>query len=183
MKNINTKVFLLSLTSFREKYPDATKREIEKISGDYALRKVFSDLFDVREFKINRDGKPAIQDSPYHFNLSHSGDWLLLAVGDTPVGADIEKITKIRPKTMERYFSQAEQEKVKKNGTKAFFEIWCQKESYVKYTGEGIKALSKESKDLIYPEGIAFFSEKHEDYQISVCTDKEHLPSKIEILQ
>jgi len=168
---------------FREQYPDATKREIEKLAGNDAVKKVFSDLFDVREIKINRDGKPYVENCPYHFNLSHSGDWLLLAVGDTPVGADIEKITKIRPKTVEKYFSQSEQERVKKNGTKEFFEIWTQKESYVKYTGEGIKALSKESKDLHYPKGIAFFTKKHEDYQISVCTDKEHLPIKIEILQ
>lgn len=177
------KAYLLSLLPFREQFPHLTKREIERKAGDYALRKVFSDLLGCNEIKINRDGKPYIENCPYHFNLSHSGDWLLLAVGDTPVGADIEKITKIRPKTMEKYFSQSEQERVKKNGTKAFFELWTQKESYVKYTGEGIKALSKESKDLIYPEGIAFFSKKFEDYQISVCTDKEHLPSKIEILQ
>ncbi|MBR5240252.1 MAG: 4'-phosphopantetheinyl transferase superfamily protein [Clostridia bacterium] len=177
---METKVFLLSLTPFREKYPDATKREIEKIAGDYAVRKVFSELFGLNEIKITRGGKPVIKDCPYHFNLSHSGDWLLLAVGDAPMGADIEKITKIRPKTMERYFSQSEQERVKKNGTKAFFEIWCQKESYVKYTGEGIKALSK---DLEYPEDIAFFTETNEDYQISVCTKKEHLPSEIELLK
>ncbi len=180
---METKVYLLSLTSFREKYPDATKREIEKIAGEYAVRKVFSELFGLNEIKITRDGKPYVENCPYHFNLSHSGDWLLLAVGDAPVGADIEKITKIRPKTMERYFSQSEQERVKKNGTKAFFEIWCQKESYVKYTGEGIKALSKESKDLIYPEDVAFFTETFEDYQISVCTKSNHLPQKIEILK
>ena len=180
---MNTKVFLLSLTSFREKYPDATKREIEKIAGEYLLKNVFFQLFGYETIEIKREGKPYIKDCPYHFNLSHSGDWLLLAVGDAPVGADIEKITKIRPKTMEKYFSQSEQERVKKNGTKAFFEIWTQKESYVKYTGEGIKALSKESKDLIYPEDVAFFYEKYNDYQISVCTKSNHLPQKIEILK
>ncbi len=177
---MHTKVFLLSLTPFREKYPDATKREIEKIAGDYAVRKVFSDLFGLQEIKINRDGKPYIENCLYHFNLSHSGDFLLLAVGESPVGADIEKITKIRPKTIEKYFSQSEQERVEKEGTNAFFEIWTQKESYGKYTGEGIKALSK---DLIYPDDVAFFTEQFEDYQISVCSVKEHLPKQIEILK
>ncbi len=179
MDKMQTRVFLFSMIPFREKYPDATKREIEKLAGEYAIRKVFSDLFDIRDLQINRDGKPCVEDCPYHFNLSHSGDYLLLAVGDTPVGADIEKITKIRPKTVEKYFSPSEQDQVKKNGTKVFFELWCNKESYIKYTGEGIKGLSR---NLVYPQEIAFFSKKFEDYQISVCTNKECLPDTIEIL-
>ena len=119
------------------------------------MKKVFSLLFGLKEFKIIRDGKPYIENCAYHFNISHSGDWLLLAVGDAPVGADIEKITKIRPKTVEKFFSKIEQDRVEKEGKNAFFEIWTQKESYVKYTGEGMKSLSK---DLVYAEGTAFFT-------------------------
>ncbi len=179
MDKMQTRVFLFSMIPFREKYPDATKREIEKLAGEYAIRKVFSELFDISDLQINRDGKPCVEDCPYHFNLSHSGDYLLLAVGDTPVGADIEKITKIRPKTVEKYFSQSEQERVKKNGTKDFFEIWTKKESYVKYTGEGMKGFSHLSE---YPKEIAFFTKKYDNYQIAVCTKKECLPESIEIL-
>ena len=178
---METKVFLLSLLPFRQQYPEYSKREIEKTAGDYAVHKAFSELFGLQEFEIIREGKPYIKGTKkYHFNRSHSGDWLLLAVGKSPVGADIEKITKIRPKTTEKYFSQTEQVRVKTEGITAFFEIWCQKESYVKYTGEGIKGLSK---DLEYPDDIAFFTETYEDYQISVCTKKEHLPTKVEILK
>lgn len=173
------KAYLLSLTPFREQFPNLTKREIERKAGDYALRKVFSEVYGINDISINREGKPYIEDCPYHFNLSHSGDFLLLAVGETPVGADIEKITKIRPKTMEKYFSQSEQNRVKKEGKNIFFELWTKKESYVKYTGEGIKGLS----NVIFPEDVAFFTAKHEDYQISVCTKKEYLPNTVEILR
>ena len=176
------KVYLLSLIPFREQFPNLTKREIERKAGDYALRKVFSDLYGITDIQINREGKPYIENCPYHFNLSHSGDFLLLAVGECPVGADIEKITRILPKTLKQYFSQEEQTLVEKEGKKTFFEFWTKKESYVKYTGEGIKGLSK----VIYPEELAFFcekiTEKTEEYQITVCTQKEYLPKTIEIL-
>ncbi len=179
MDKMQTRVFLLSMIPFYQQHPDFTKREIEKLSGEYAIKKVFADLFGMRDIKINHVGKPHIENCAYHFNISHSGDYFLLAVGDTPVGVDIEKITRIRPKTMEKYFNQSEQDEVAKQGTDVFFELWCQKESYVKYTGEGIKALSR---DMIYPDKIAFFTKKHEDYQISVCTKKDCLPNTIEIL-
>lgn len=179
MVKMKTRVFLLSMIPFGEQYPNLTKREIEKVAGEYAISKVFADVFGIRDIKINCQGKPYLEDFPYHFNLSHSGDWILLAVGETPVGADIEEITKIRQKVMENYFSQSEQDQVAKQGTDAFFAIWTRKESYVKYTGEGMKGLSKA---LIYPDEIAFFAKKHENYQISVCTRKECLPNTLEIL-
>ena len=103
---MKTKVYLLSLVSFREKFPELTKREIEKTAGDYAVRTVFSVLFGYDNVEIICDKKPYIKNCPYHFNLSHSGDFLLLAVGDTPVGADIEKIKKIHPKMLEKCFSK-----------------------------------------------------------------------------
>ena len=176
---MKTKVYLLSLVSFREKFPELTKREIEKTAGDYAVRTVFSDLFGYDNVEIICDKKPYIKNCPYHFNLSHSGDFLLLAVGDTPVGADIEKITKIHPKTLEKCFSKEEQGYVEKVGTDAFFEIWTKKESYVKYTGVGMKGLSKE---IIYPDEVAFFTQKYEGYQITVCTGQNHLPVTIETI-
>lgn len=179
MVKMQTRVFLLSMIPFQRQHPDLTKREIEKMAGEYLLNTVFSQLLGYDILEICREGKPYIKNCPYHFNLSHSGDWLLLAVGDTAVGVDIEKITKIRPKTIEKYFSQSEQDRVAKQGAKAFFELWCKKESYVKYTGEGLKGLSHITE---YPKDLAFFTKKHEDYQISVCTRKGCLPKEIEII-
>ncbi len=178
---MKTKLYLLSLAEFRKKYPALSKRQTELLAGDYAVKTVISNLMQIpyENVEIRRMGKPYVVDCPYQFNLSHSGDYLLLAVGDAPLGVDIEKITKIRPKTLEKHFTDEEQARVAKEGKTAFFEIWTQKESYVKYTGEGIKGLSK---IRTYPEEIAFFTKQYEAYQIAVCTRKECLPKEIEML-
>ncbi len=170
---------MLSLVPFQKQYPKHSKREIEKLAGEYLLQAVFGDKLGYFDLKINREKKPFAENCPYQFNLSHSGDYLLLAVGDEPLGADIEKITKIPPKTLANYFTDTEQEQVEKEGKQAFFEIWTKKESYVKYTGEGIRGLSKIT---TYPEEISFFTTQYEDYQIAICSTKKNLPDQIEIV-
>ena len=39
----------------------------------------------------NASGKPSVANAPF-FNLSHSNDFVMLAISDTPVGCDIEKL-------------------------------------------------------------------------------------------
>ena len=41
----------------------------------------------------NASGKPSVANAPF-FNLSHSNDFVMLAISDTPVGCDIEKLHK-----------------------------------------------------------------------------------------
>ncbi len=43
-------------------------------------------------FNTSENGKPSIQGSPLAFNISHSGDWLAIALGlNTAIGVDIEE--------------------------------------------------------------------------------------------
>ena len=37
-------------------------------------------------------GKPYIRHVPWHYNLSHSGDYVALVISDAPVGIDIQQI-------------------------------------------------------------------------------------------
>lgn len=124
------------------------------------------------------DGKPCISDRPdFHYNLSHSGRWVILAFGDRAVGVDVEQIreeTDIQA-IAGRFFSAEEQQYVRGNPDQSrsrFFEVWTAKESFVKYLGKGLQ------KDLptfsvFSPElGVRFYEKELEGgYWMHLCTE------------
>lgn len=179
LPDMDTKLYLIPLAPFRRRYPQLSKRESEREAGERAVQAVIASLWHGRKIIISREGKPRIKDCPYQFNLSHSGDYLALAVGETPLGIDIEKIAKIRPKVLEKCFSPAEQRRVQAEGAEAFYEIWCKKESYAKYLGQGIGSLLQSGE---YPDTVDFYVCCYDGYQIAVCADPMHLPQEITML-
>lgn len=98
------------------------------------------------EFTLGEKGKPLLPAHPaLHFNLSHSGSLMALAVtGAGPVGVDVERIdtTHRLDDLVDRYFAPAEaaafralEEPLRPH---AFFDIWTRKEAFIKVTGEGL---------------------------------------------
>ncbi|EPR68660.1 4'-phosphopantetheinyl transferase family protein [Cyclobacterium qasimii] len=92
---------------------------------------------------IGTNGKPCI--SPVHklyFNISHSGDWVLIAFGPEELGVDIEKITGdfITDILMEQCFHRQEIKVIKESGdsTTDFFKFWTRKEAFLKATSNGM---------------------------------------------
>ena len=96
-------------------------------------------------FGQNKYGKPQLLNMPsLEFNLSHSGDMALLAIGsEHPLGVDLEFFS-ARPyegigNTM---FSATENQALKNTPTAlkplAFFHIWAQKEALIKACGLGL---------------------------------------------
>lgn len=58
-------------------------------------------------FQTEGNGKPVVRHIPsFHFNLSHSGDWVVCAIDDAPVGIDIEEIKPIDLAIAKRFFQQ-----------------------------------------------------------------------------
>ncbi|MBL1224604.1 4'-phosphopantetheinyl transferase family protein [Enterococcus sp. BWR-S5] len=92
----------------------------------------------------NAQGKPQFLDAPFHFNISHSGDWLLCAWSDTPIGIDVEKTEIIFDylDIAKHFFHPEEHRKIqdlrKHKQLPYFYKIWTAKESYVKYLGKGL---------------------------------------------
>jgi 4'-phosphopantetheinyl transferase len=90
-------------------------------------------------------GKPELCNKPeLQFNLSHSGDYALLAVGSThPLGIDLEQFS-ARPYAGigEQLFSKAENQALrdapKRLTCLTFFNIWSQKEAFIKASGLGL---------------------------------------------
>ena len=62
-------------------------------------------------FVKNQYGKPSLLGNvDFSFNLSHSGDWVVLICGQGTVGIDVEKIRAIDLNIAERFYSLVEYE-------------------------------------------------------------------------
>jgi len=90
------------------------------------------------------DGKPMLSDYPdIHFNLSHSGHYVVCGLGFQPVGVDIQKMERPNLKLARRFFASSEADwllalPVAKQA-RGFYDLWALKEAYMKYTGKGFK--------------------------------------------
>jgi 4'-phosphopantetheinyl transferase len=98
-----------------------------------------SELAIVRTIK----GKPYLEGNPnLHYNISHSGDWVVMALSDREVGIDVERIREPHYRIAERFFSAPELEELNRLQGKAkkdfFFDLWTLKESYLKLLGKGL---------------------------------------------
>ena len=96
-----------------------------------------------QEFSVNAYGKPILLSNPrIHFNISHSGNYVVCAIGDKPLGIDIEVIKPIDLKIANRFFSADEIEYIFNSQddfmTNRFYEIWTKKECRIKWEGKGL---------------------------------------------
>lgn len=113
-------------------------------------------------------GKPVFPGHPdWHFSLSHSGGLALVALADRPVGADIEVI-RPRGAGLPAYVYQgAEYDRFLALGGDwpAFYTLWTETESILKYTGEGLKAMRRAA----LPAGCVLSNLSGEGWRGAVC--------------
>lgn len=106
----------------------------------HALRRVYG-LETMPEIARLPGGKPYFPTAPHiHFNLSHSGSFVLCAVGDGPVGVDVETPRPRHARLPAFALSPAEHAAyLRAGGTwEAFYDLWTRKEAWCKFTGLGI---------------------------------------------
>lgn len=107
----------------------------------YAVRKRYG-IDPLPEIAKGEHDKPYfISHGEIHFNISHSGDYVIVAVADIPVGIDIEEKQEREFDSIGRLvFTEAEREAFARTGDRMgeFFRIWVRKEAYIKWTGEGL---------------------------------------------
>lgn len=122
---------------------DALRCIIADGSLRYALRQTLGT--DRVSLARTASGKPFIPEQEnFHFNLSHSGRWVVIAWSDRPLGIDVETVLMdgSKEKLAQRFFHPDEQTYLFSvsgdDRAKRFYEIWTKKESYLKYLGTGI---------------------------------------------
>nr|WP_237391871.1 4'-phosphopantetheinyl transferase superfamily protein [Paenibacillus dendrobii] len=77
-----------------------------------------------------------------HFNISHSGEWVVCALDSLPVGVDVEEIKEAPFEISKRFFSREERtflfNEAEEVRNESFYYIWTLKESYIKAIGQGL---------------------------------------------
>ncbi|WP_307893315.1 4'-phosphopantetheinyl transferase family protein [Bacillus swezeyi] len=128
----------------RYKFPEDANRTL---IGEVLIRHIIKETFDLPNEQITftegRYGKPSVAGLPdFHFNISHSGKWIVCGAGSTPIGVDVEKIKPINFAIAERFFSPSEHrdlmEKKEAERLSYFYHLWTMKESFIKQAGKGL---------------------------------------------
>lgn len=94
-------------------------------------------------YHVGEHGKPELpKEYGLYFNLSHSGGYAACAISDHNIGTDIQIHQGERESLAKRFFHPEELEVLNKaeDPVRCFYDLWCLKESYIKYTGRGLGA-------------------------------------------
>lgn len=155
---------------------------IVSISAGLLLQEVIKEELNIDtndlQFKKGENGKPKLEGYDFHFNLSHSGEYVVIVYGAQEVGIDIERIKDNNLSVAKRCFLEAENGYINSDARR-FTQIWTMKESYLKLTGEGISVpLNSFEVDIdnmcVKATDYQYSMKELEDYIICVCSKGEY---------
>ncbi len=122
--------------------------KVRTLIGDILIRTIIAKEFNISNKKLkiekNQYGKPYLKEyQEFNFNISHSGDFVVCAIDNKPIGIDIEEIKHIEfEQIAKRFFTLSEFDYINNNISNSrlskFYEIWTLKESYIKCCGKGL---------------------------------------------
>ena len=90
-------------------------------------------------FLYNEHGTPYLDHGPY-FSISHCREGIAVAVGDSPIGIDIEGIRDVDVSLIRKTMNDQESRLIlsSRDPKKEFIRYWTRKEAFVKMQGTGI---------------------------------------------
>lgn len=163
-----TKKCLSLMTEQRKEYLERLsnkKRKQQTVAAEWLAKTTVAGLLSLKteDIIIERDkkGKPFVKDSDIHISISHSGDFVALAVDAKPVGIDIEVIRPLDLSVAKKVCNDSDNILLNSSGSKerlnTFFKIWTAKEAYFKKKGTGITDM----KSVSYKEtgAVHYFTE------------------------
>jgi 4'-phosphopantetheinyl transferase len=148
---------------------------------------------------IQRDefDKPFLENNKdFHFNISHSGAWVVCATSRLPVGIDIEKIRPVNFGIAKRFFSKEEYNnligKAEDEKLSFFYELWTIKESYLKVNGKGLSIIPLELIKINFTDNEVEYTDNHNshnyffkqydidnNYKLAICAADKAFPENI----
>lgn len=191
----------LYLSKVNDVFKERNEREIstyslkrrQSIAAEVLLEQALREL-GIQNYQIKKgsNGKPYLDNyDNLYFNISHAKEYVAIAIADFELGIDIQHIKAISnlPAMLNRCCTWKEKEKILEAEEEchiSFCRLWAIKESFLKYTGEGLsRKLDSFSIDFEkgqIEEGDAFFQWiQIEQYFLAICT-KERIVERIEEL-
>lgn len=168
--------------------------------GRIAIRSMILERFGIEpediSFATNDYGKPYVEGiKDFHFNISHSNEWVVIVGNNSQVGIDIEKICTVDLEIAEQFFSMKEYEMLAKKSLDLrkifFYDLWTLKESYIKADGRGLyiplNSFSivdiNNSFHVVGAQKNYHFKQYEFDrnYKLSVCALTDEFPEKVNV--
>ena len=143
---------------------------IGEILAKVVIKQTFGIDIEKQKFARTESGKPYLTDfSDVHFNISHSGEYVVCGVSDKPVGVDVQKIGEYKPEVAKRVCNEMELKEIEESPDMSahFTKLWTQKEAVLKMQGRGI--VGTDIKNCLNNYNV--HSQRIEDYWISYITD------------
>ena len=168
----------------------ASKEALRCLAAGLLLYDAFGDRARNAHFEHGKRGKPFLTDHR-PFNITHAGDYAVLALSGEAVGVDLERVRPINwSRVAERFFHPDEQRFLAESDDPQtmFFLIWTLKESYLKAEGQGFSVsprsfciLPRESgAELKNGSGYRFRSfSAFPGYCLSVCYREQEIVSDV----
>ncbi|MGE8556347.1 MAG: 4'-phosphopantetheinyl transferase family protein [Chryseobacterium jejuense] len=182
------------LDQYLNSFPESFRQDILKyrrwqdaqlsLLGRVLLQLGLKSHYHIDEVQIIRspDNKPYLKDHPLHFNISHSKELVVCAIGEFPIGIDVEFIDdKINYLDFQFQMTRHEFDKIErsKDQIRDFFLYWTQKESVMKAHGGGM-VIPLDSFEIVNDECEIeckkFFTKEifiDENYQICIASDEK----------
>ena len=201
--NIDILEDLAKFDIWYDKMPDFRKRKIDALKPhrskllslgagillDTAMKDAGISSY---EIELLENEKPRIKGlRDVFFNISHSGEMVVLGISDKEIGVDVEKVKHFKESLINYVFMPQDQELAKElmksesDKDKVYTRLWTVKESIMKYSGKGI-SLSPKSILLRLEDGkikassaacdceaLNLMPYEIDDYQITVCSEYE----------
>lgn len=158
------------------------KDRYRTVLADRTAREMLAEVLSCDPYEIafayEENGRPYVESSSYHFNISHSENLVAVAVHNDDVGIDVERIRDVPLSMARKYFCADENlylfGRAPQDADFAavatpdvllrFFEIWTAKEAYLKSMGRGLTHLRSVNTTL-------YSFERHlldEDYLLTI---------------
>lgn len=115
----------------------------QELAAGFLLKRYLNVSSDAQLVRLGH-GKPVLKSGNNYFNLSHSGEYTVLAAADVDIGVDIEQIKDVHWPTVRKVFTAEQREQMEQAGEagrpELFAKYWTEWEAVLKLKGTGFAA-------------------------------------------